>query len=167
MIGPVRYGLRNESVTLQTSDGLTLHGWLIPASSDSGRSAPESSSAPPETCGTIIVGQGYPFDKANVLHHALFLHARFHLLLLDFRYFGNSDGVYTTAGLLETQDGTAAAAFLLARHPEIKASVAESANATLEDLIGSQSPFCLSSSNGRMSCSPRALHQTVAGRERR
>jgi len=159
---PARYGLRYESVAFQTADGLTLRGWLIPASSDRGRSAPEPSSAPPEACGTIIVGHGYPFDKANILRHALFLHARFHLLLLDFRYFGDSDGAYTTAGLLETQDVAAAvsyleqrndvdpervgalgfsmsaAAFLLARHPGITAIVADSAYATLEDLIGSQ-----------------------------
>ncbi len=104
---------------------------------------------------------GYPFDKANILSHALFPHARFHLLLPDFRYFGNSEGAYTTAGSLETQDVAAAvsyleqrnevdperigalgfsmsaAAFLLARHPGIKAIVADSAYATLEDLIGS------------------------------
>ena len=37
-------------------------------------------------CGaTILVGHGYPFGKANILRHALFLHSRFNLWFIDFR----------------------------------------------------------------------------------
>jgi uncharacterized protein len=149
---PARYGLRYEEVSFPTSDGLTLRGWFIPAAADgsTGKKA------------TILVGHGYPFDKANILRHARFLHSKFHLLLFDFRYFGESEGSYTTAGLLETRDvegavaylkqrddvdpsrvgamgfSMSAAAFILVRHPDIKAIVADSPYASLEDLLGRQ-----------------------------
>lgn len=149
---PTHYGLRYEKVAFPTSDGLTLRGWFIPAAADG--STGEKA--------TILVGHGYPFDKANILRHARFLHSKFHLLFFDFRYFGESEGSYTTAGLLETRDVAAAvaylkqrvdidpsrigamgfsmsaAAFILARHPDIKAIVADSPYASLEDLVGRQ-----------------------------
>lgn len=156
---PKRYGLDYESVSFPTSDGLTLRGWFIPAASPdpSGKGVMAWN-----TCATILVGHGYPFDKANILRHALFLHPRFHLLVFDFRYFGESDGVYTTAGLLETRDVRAAveyvksrsdvnrkrigalgfsmsaSAFITARHPDVKAIVADSPYATLDGLIARQ-----------------------------
>ena len=141
---PKRYGLDYESVSFQTADGLTLRGWFIPAPLASLENTVEGN-ATKAPCGTILVGHGYPFDKANILRHALFLHPRFHLLLFDFRYFGESDGAYTTAGLLETRDVQAAveyvksrgdvdptrigamgfsmsaSAFILSRHPDVKA----------------------------------------------
>lgn len=149
---PGRYGLPYDNVSFPTSDGLILRGWFIPAPLDNpiGRNA------------TILVGHGYPFDKANILRHALFLHARFHLLLFDFRYFGESEGAYTTAGLLETRDVEAAvayvkqredvdpsrigafgfsmsaAAFILSQSAGIRAIVADSAYASLEELIARQ-----------------------------
>jgi len=149
---PGHYGLPYEKVSFPTSDGLTLRGWFIPAAADgsTGKKA------------TILVGHGYPFDKANILRHVRFLHSKFHLLFFDFRYFGESEGSYTTAGLLETRDVDAAAAylkqrvdvdpsrigamgfsmsaaaFILARHPDIKAIVADSPYASLEDLVGLQ-----------------------------
>jgi dipeptidyl aminopeptidase/acylaminoacyl peptidase len=148
---PAHYGLPYEKVSFPTSDGLTLRGWFIPAAD-----------GPTGKKATILVGHGYPFDKANILRHARFLHAKFHLLLFDFRYFGESEGAYTTAGLLETRDVEAAvaylkartdvdpqrigamgfsmsaAAFILARHPDIRAIVADSSYASLEDLLGRQ-----------------------------
>ncbi|NKB81654.1 MAG: prolyl oligopeptidase family serine peptidase [Nitrospirales bacterium] len=158
---PKRYGLDYEPVTFPTSDGLTLHGWFIPAASTSLEPLGQEGMAG-NTCATILVGHGYPFDKANILRHVLFLHPRFHLLLFDFRYFGESDGAYTTAGLLETQDVQAAteyvksrsdvnpsrigamgfsmsaSAFILAQHPDVKAIVADSPYANLEEIIARQ-----------------------------
>ena len=156
---PGRYGLRYERVAFQTADGLTLRGWFIPAASTEGSSRELGAVG----CrATIVVGHGYPFDKANILSHVLFLHGRFNLLLIDFRYFGESEGLYTTAGFLETRDVEAsvaylkertdvdprrigamgfsmsAAAFILARHPDIRAIVADSSYASLEDLVGRQ-----------------------------
>ena len=156
---PRRYGLDYEPVSFQTSDGLTLRGWFIPAASLSDNQQDKKTG---DTCATILVGHGYPFDKANILRHALFLHSRFHLLLFDFRYFGESDGAYTTAGVKETRDFQAAvefaksrrdvdparigamgfsmsaSVFILTRHPDIKAIVADSPYATLEGVIAGQ-----------------------------
>jgi len=158
---PKRYGLDYESVSFLTSDGLTLRGWFIPAATASLVPSRQGEKAW-NTCATILVGHGYPFDKANILRHALFLHPRFHLLVFDLRYFGESDGAYTTVGLLETRDVQAAveyvksrsdvnperigalgfsmsaSAFILARHPDVKAIVADSPYATLEGLIARQ-----------------------------
>ncbi len=158
---PMRYGLDYERVSFQTADGLILRGWFIPAAV-AGRESTLQGEVAREVCGTILVGHGYPFDKANILRHALFLHHRFNLLLFDFRYFGESDGLYTTAGLLETRDvqaaveyvkgredvdpsriGTmgfsmSAAAFILARHPDVQAIVADSPYASLEGLVARQ-----------------------------
>lgn len=158
---PQRYGLDYEPVSFTTSDGLTLRGWFIPAASPSSASTTNGKTAI-NPCATIVVGHGYPFDKANILRHALFLHSRFHLLLFDFRYFGESDGKYTTAGLLENRDVEAAveylksrpevdpsrigamgfsmsaSAFILTRHPDIRAIVADSPYATLEGVIARQ-----------------------------
>lgn len=149
---PAHYGLPYEKVSFPTSDGLTLRGWFIPAAAD----------GPTGKKATILVGHGYPFDKANILRHARFLHAGFHLLFFDFRYFGESEGAYTTAGLLETRDVEAAvaylkqredvdpsrigalgfsmsaAAFILCRSTGIHAIVADSSYASLEELIGRQ-----------------------------
>ena len=111
---PQRYGLDYEPVSFQTADGLTLRGWFIPADSTTlGPSLHEEMAW--NTCATILVGHGYPFDKANILRHALFLHPRFNLLLFDFRYFGESDGAYTTAGLLEVGDVQAAVEYVKSR----------------------------------------------------
>ena len=158
---PKRYGLDYELVSFPTSDGLTLRGWFIPAASASLGPSRQGEMAW-NTCATILVGHGYPFDKANILRHALFLHPRFHLLLFDFRYFGESDGAYTTAGLLETRDVQAAveyvknrgdvdpgrigamgfsmsaSAFILSRHPDVKAIVADSPYASLEGVVERQ-----------------------------
>jgi dipeptidyl aminopeptidase/acylaminoacyl peptidase len=158
---PKKYGLDYESVSFPTSDGLNLRGWFIPAATVLGEGLQQGEMAW-NTCATILVGHGYPFDKANILRHALFLHPRFHLLVFDFRYFGESEGSYTTAGLLETRDVQAAveyvksrsdvnperigalgfsmsaSAFILTRHPDVKAIVADSPYATLEGLIARQ-----------------------------
>jgi len=149
---PAHYGLPYEDVSFTTSDGLTLRGWFIPAAVD----------GPTGKKATILVGHGYPFDKANILRHGRFLHTTFHLLFFDFRYFGDSDGAYTTAGLLETRDVEAAvaylkqredvdparigalgfsmsaAAFIVCRSTDIRAIVADSAYASLEKLIARQ-----------------------------
>jgi fermentation-respiration switch protein FrsA (DUF1100 family) len=152
---PSRHGLAFEIAAFRTADGLTLRGWFIPSS---------RSGAPGGTRrqATIVVGHGYPADKGNVLGQALFLHGCFNLLLYDSRYFGESQGVYTTAGFLEARDldaamaylkarpdvdpaklgamgfSMSAAAFLLANQRDLKALVADSSYATLEGVIRQQ-----------------------------
>ena len=97
---PAHFGLPFEDITLKTSDGLDLKGWFIPqANSDK----------------AIVALHGYPADKGDILPALLFLHSDFNLLFFDFRYFGESQGLYTTAGAKEVQDLLAALQFLKGR----------------------------------------------------
>lgn len=129
-----------EDVSFRTADGLTLRGWHIPSAKTSDK--------------TLILLHGYPADKGNILPALAFLHGDFNLLLFDFRYLGQSEGSYSTAGAKEVKDLLAAAQFLKTRGvkevgvwgfsmggavalmaiekaPEIKAVIAESSYASL------------------------------------
>ena len=156
---PSRYDLPFEHVSFPTVDGLTLRGWFIPA----------PNSSPPEPHAqrhpTIMVGHGYPFDKANILRHGLFLHPYYHLLFFDFRYFGESDGHYTTVGANEIRDVQAAltylqhredvdttkigalgfsmsaATFIMAQESRLRAIVADSPYASLQEIVRQQFSF--------------------------
>ena len=95
---PTDYNLSYEDVTLKTSDNIKLKGWFIPSKK--------------KTNSTIIVAHGYPFDKGNVLVFAEFLHEKYNLFYFDFRYFGESQGRFTSIGLHETKDLQAAIDYL-------------------------------------------------------
>ena len=140
---PSDYGLQYEDIRFKTADRLSLAGWLIPGK----KGAP-----------TIIVGHGYPFDKANILPIVTFLHPEYNLFLFDFRSFGQSEGSLTTAGVKEQEDvhaaikylkkrkdvshtfgaygfSLSAATFLMAEHPDIKVIVADSPYASGHEII--------------------------------
>jgi uncharacterized protein len=135
--------LRYEDVSFRTTDGLTLRGWYIPAAKTTGK--------------TLILLHGYPADKGNILPVLAFLHEDFNLLLFDFRYLGESEGSYSTAGVKEIDDLLAAIQFLRSRGvkevgvwgfsmggavalmaiekaPEIKAVVSDSSYASLAQM---------------------------------
>ena len=133
----------HEQVSFATADGLTLRGWFIPSAKKADK--------------TLILLHGYPADKGNILPALAFLHADFNLLLFDFRYLGESQGNYSTAGAKEVEDLLAAIRFLKRRGikevgvwgfsmggavglmaidkaPEIKAVVSESSYASLAEM---------------------------------
>ena len=132
-----------EDVSFSTADGLTLRAWHIPSAKTTGK--------------TLILLHGYPADKGNILPALAFLHGDFNLLLFDFRYLGQSEGSYSTAGAKEVEDLLAAVQFLKTRGvkevgvwgfsmggavalmaiekaPEIKAVIAESSYASLAEM---------------------------------
>ena len=99
---------------------------------------------------------GYPFDKNNILTATYFLAEKFNLLLFDFRYFGESQGKFTTLGYKEKEDFLAAvnylktrnltktgalgfslgaATIIMANSQDIKAIVADSSYATIDKMI--------------------------------
>jgi len=140
---PADYGLEYENVRFKTKDGLLLAGWLIKGKKGSP---------------TIIVGHGYPFDKGNIIPVVKFLHPDYTLFLFDFRSFGQSEGTMSTGGVKEIQDVDAAvkylklrndvnhtfgaygfslsaATFLMAQNPDIKVIVADSAYASIHDIV--------------------------------
>ncbi len=132
-----------EDVSFRTVDGLTLRGWYILSAK--------------KTEKTLILLHGYPADKGNILPALAFLHEDFNLLLFDFRYLGESEGSYSTAGAKEVQDLLAAIQFLksrgvekvgvwgfstggavalmaLEKAPEIRAVISESSYASLAEM---------------------------------
>ncbi len=140
---PRDLGLDYEEVSFQTEDGLKLRGWHIPAKKKSLK--------------TLILLHGYPADKGNILPVTSFLQEDFNLLLFDFRYLGQSEGRYSTAGIDEVKDLLAAIGFLknrgvqrvgvwgfsmggavalmgLKKAPEIQAVVSESSYASLSEM---------------------------------
>ena len=142
-ITPRTYNMQYENVSFQTADGITLRGWHVPSAN--------------ETNKTLILLHGYPADKGDILPALAFLQKDFNLLLFDFRYLGESEGSYSTAGAKEIEDLLAAIRFLksraitevgvwgfsmggavalmaIERAPEIRAVVAESSYASLSEM---------------------------------
>ena len=136
-----------ERVWFSTRDGLALAGWFLPAAGAEH---------------AVVLCHGFQTGKREMLPLALALRERgHHVLLFDFRGHGESDGRWTTCGLLETYDLEGAVRYLLARPdvknvsvigfsmggavailtaarlPEIQAVVADSSFATLKDVIAS------------------------------
>ncbi|MBW2980688.1 alpha/beta fold hydrolase [Candidatus Woesearchaeota archaeon] len=144
---PKDINLDYESVSFDTEDGVEIKAWFIPAEA--------------KTKLTVIALHGYPFNKANILGFARFLHEDYNLLFFDFRAMGESAGRLTTGGLNEQKDLAAAIKYLKEKknitkvgtlgfslgaavsilsakdNPEIKAIVSDSGYATLDRIIRS------------------------------
>lgn len=92
-----RYGLRGESITFFSRDGLKLVGALFGGTNGA----------------TIILLHGFSRSKEQMLPHAAFLnHAGFNVLLFDFRASGQSEGGFITFGQKEQYDLEGAVKFL-------------------------------------------------------
>lgn len=86
---PDELGLEAEHTRLVTSDGVELDAWIVEAAN--------------ETASAIVVAHGYPADKADLLPAVAFLAEHHHLVLLDHRGLGASEG-QTTLGIEEDRD---------------------------------------------------------------
>lgn len=71
-ITPKALGYGYEAVSFNTEDGVEIKAWFIPAEN--------------KTKKTIIALHGYPFNKANILGFAEFLHEKYNLLFFDLLY---------------------------------------------------------------------------------
>lgn len=98
---PEKYKLPFEKVKLTTTDDVSIDGWFIPA--------------PVPQKPALLILHGYPAEKGDLLFRASRLHPDFNILLIDFRYFGESGGTHTTFGFKERLDVEAALLFLESR----------------------------------------------------
>ena len=87
-----------KKINLKTEDGLKLSAWYIPAGNKNDKA--------------IIFLHGYPADKGDILSWADFLRGDYNLLFFDFRYFGQSEGSFTSLGYHEREDVISAINFL-------------------------------------------------------
>ncbi|KKS38354.1 MAG: hypothetical protein A3G49_05970 [Candidatus Sungbacteria bacterium RIFCSPLOWO2_12_FULL_41_11] len=105
---PADYGLPAEDIILTTQDGLKLSGWFIQGLAL--KNSMLSIGKP-----AIVLIHGYPAEKSDMLSIAKNLWPDFSLLIYDQRYFGKSEGRYTTLGVKERLDLKSALDFLESR----------------------------------------------------
>jgi len=98
-LSPDDYRLHAERVAIRAGDGVRLSAWYIPRPG-----------AP-----AVVLLHGYPAEKADLLPIASALAPQFSTLLVDQRYFGNSEGRATTLGFRERDDLKRALDFLQER----------------------------------------------------
>ena len=97
---PDDLGLDYETVSFETSDGLTLHGWYIPS----------------QNRAAVILLHGIAASRTMMLDvAALLTEAGYGALLLDLRAHGESEGDVVPYGGPEGEDVRAAVAFLQAQ----------------------------------------------------
>lgn len=145
---PTEFGLDFETVSFETDDGLTLRGWFIPPTE------PESA--------TVITQPGYGGNRTSVITHtAMLARHGYGVLTFDWRNLGESEGEHSTVGLEEQLDvaaamdwlegradvdperigalsqsaGAAAVIHAAAQDPAIRAVVAETTFASLQDMM--------------------------------
>lgn len=143
---PADFGMPYDEVTVTTGDGLTLAGWYIPSENNS----------------AILAMHGYKNDREDPLREAMILHRHgYGVLIGSLRTHDVNPGKLITFGLQEMRDFEAWYQFLLARedvdpqkigiygksmggalsikyatqNPEIKAVIADSAFARMQDTV--------------------------------
>ncbi len=110
---PGEFNLAHEDVYFNTSDGVKLHGWFLPAYGQPSAAQRARDGAH----GTVLHFHG---NAANVSAHIglveWLVHAGYHVLMFDYRGYGRSAGRVHRAGTI--RDGHAAVDYLLTR-PEV------------------------------------------------
>lgn len=100
---PTEFGMDVEAVRFKSTDGLSLEGWWIPASTPTKR--------------TVIQCHGQNGSMDADLEEAKILHdAGFNVLMFNFRAHGNSEGEHVTFGLTEKHDVLGAIQYLADMH---------------------------------------------------
>ncbi len=101
---PDEYGLPFTEVLFPSTDGLTLHGWFIPAGGVAAFSLEDDDWASGSR-GTVVFGHGRFGSKDADLRYTPFLReAGYSCFLFDFRGHGRSEGNYTSFGFHERKD---------------------------------------------------------------
>ncbi|MBI4863850.1 MAG: alpha/beta fold hydrolase [Candidatus Riflebacteria bacterium] len=102
---PGELGFEYTDVAIQSTDGVTLASWWIPA----GKTA---------SARTMLVSHGVGANRDDILRFCPFLHAAgYNILAWDWRGHGQSSWARVTFGLKERHDVRAALDWLKANHP--------------------------------------------------
>lgn len=101
---PAMLGLAHEDVEIAASDGVKIHGWLVPAAAPENEKVARSPAGEPRAPTVLFLhGNGgnisHRLDKLAVLHG---LGAS--VLMIDYRGYGRSDGSPDEAGLYRDAD---------------------------------------------------------------
>jgi pimeloyl-ACP methyl ester carboxylesterase len=100
--GPADFGLRSETVSFDSTDGIPLKAWWLPAS-DRPR-------------GAVIIAHGIDHTRQVMLPRAAFLvRGGYDVLAMDLRGHGESGGSIVSPGLLEARDILGALRYLRSR----------------------------------------------------
>jgi pimeloyl-ACP methyl ester carboxylesterase len=161
---PAEYNLSSETVTLQSTDGIPLKAWWLPAQQEDAatRGAGVTQAGTPESRPSVnvILAHGRDMNRSGMLPRAAFLvRHNYNVLDLDLRAHGESGGDYITPGYREAFDvmggvahirsrgehgpivvlgysyGAVAALHAAAQCPNINAVIADSAFITPDDVL--------------------------------
>jgi pimeloyl-ACP methyl ester carboxylesterase len=81
-VRPDQIGLEYRDVFFRSSDGVRIHGWLLPARADAG-----------EPAGTVVFLHGNAQNVSSHIGSVLWMPAAgFHVFLVDYRGYGTSEG---------------------------------------------------------------------------
>jgi pimeloyl-ACP methyl ester carboxylesterase len=158
--GPADFGLRNETVSFDSKDGIPVKAWWLPTSG-----TPRA---------TVIVAHGIDHTRQVMLPRAAFLvRGGYDVMLIDLRGHGESGGTTVSPGLLEARDilgalryirsrgnnepvvllgvsyGAVASVIAAAESPEIAAVISDGAFSTGKDVSGDISRHYLHDSRTR------------------
>jgi pimeloyl-ACP methyl ester carboxylesterase len=100
--GPADFGLRGETVSFSSQDGIPLKAWWLPANG-----TPR---------GAVIIAHGIDHTRQVMLPRATFLvHGGYDVLAIDLRGHGESSGSVVSPGLLEARDILGAVQYIRSR----------------------------------------------------
>jgi len=122
---PADLGRAYEDVSFRDHAGLTLRGWWIPGTRHR----------------TVVMVHGWTSSRREPMGKAGYvLDAGYNVLVFDLRGHGESDGDYTTLGLLEPDDVSSAVAFARSRDPGPIALLGYSLGGALAVETGARDP---------------------------